>query len=233
MAEEHSQTVEGSEVSDRGLFDFKGKKEEKSEEEALVAGVEKVNIEEGNEGEKKHSLLDFMSKKEEKSEELEKVHTEEEEEEKKHSLLEKIYRDHSSSSSSSSDEDNEEKKEKKRKKKGLKEKIKEKQHTDHEAVMEEVLAVTPEADGTAVVVETVVPDEENKGFVEKIKEKLPGHPKKTAEEAVAEEEVTVAPPPPAVEHEGEKKSFIEKIKEKLPGYHKSNGEVEEKLAASQ
>ncbi|KAF2310180.1 hypothetical protein GH714_007087 [Hevea brasiliensis] len=61
-----------------------------------------------------------------------------------------------------------------------------------------------------------------KGFLEKIKEKLPGQQKK------AEEETLPAPPPAenahaeAASHEGdakEKKGILEKIKEKIPGYH--------------
>ena len=74
MAEEQKQEVE---VKDRGLFDFMGKKEEgekKNEEEVLVAGVEKVHIEE--------------------------VKKEEKEEEKKESLFDKLHRSHSFSSSS-------------------------------------------------------------------------------------------------------------------------------------
>lgn len=69
--------------------------------------------------------------------------------------------------------------------------------------------------------------EEKKGFLEKIKEKLPGQHKKAEE---------VAPPPaPAPEsatsegHPTEKKGILEKIKEKLPGYHpKADHEEKEK-----
>lgn len=77
--------------------------------------------------------------------------------------------------------------------------------------------------------------EEKKGFLEKIKEKLPGHSKKP-------EEVPPPPPPPPAEctptfteappcHEGEtkeKKGIFEKIKEKLPGYHPKTEEEKEK-----
>ena len=71
--------------------------------------------------------------------------------------------------------------------------------------------------------------EEKKGFLGKIKDKLPGQNKKTDE---------VPPPPPPVEstleapsYEGEakeKKGFLEKIKEKLPGYHPKTEEEKEK-----
>ncbi|XP_010539809.1 PREDICTED: dehydrin ERD14-like [Tarenaya hassleriana] len=62
---------------------------------------------------------------------------------------------------------------------------------------------------------------EEKGFMEKIKEKLPGQAK-TPEEASAAEET--APP----QNPAEKKGILEKIKEKLPGYHTKSGEEEKK-----
>lgn len=70
---------------------------------------------------------------------------------------------------------------------------------------------------------------EKKGFLDKIKEKLPGG-KKT------EEVVVAAPPhpPPAEEYhaapetEGDKKGFLEKIKEKIPGFHSKTDEEKEK-----
>lgn len=72
--------------------------------------------------------------------------------------------------------------------------------------------------------------EEKKGFLNKIKDKLPGQHKKPEE---------VPPPPPSTEyapteaasHEGEakeKKGFLDKIKEKLPGYHPKSEEDKEK-----
>ncbi|KAJ8512027.1 hypothetical protein OPV22_002461 [Ensete ventricosum] len=228
MAEEHHKAVESGEeveVQDRGLFDFLGKKKEgeKTEEcheEVLVSGVEKIHLEEA-----------------------------EKEEDKKEGLLEKLHRSHSSSSSSSSDDEEEdggENKEKK-KKKGLKEKIKEKLgcekkegeeeakltevHVEHEVV---AAAVVTDGDDTAVVVEKVEEStvkveagpevEEKKGFLEKIKDKLPGH-KKPAEEVPA---ACVA------EHEGEghegkeKKGILGKLMEKLPGYHKAEEKEGEK-----
>lgn len=74
-------------------------------------------------------------------------------------------------------------------------------------------------------------DEEKKGFLEKIKEKLPGGGKKADQDHVA----PLPPLPAAPEvhcHEGEtaakeKKGIFVKIKEKLPGYHpKEGGEKE-------
>ena len=71
-----------------------------------------------------------------------------------------------------------------------------------------------------VVDGTTASTEEKKGFLDKIKEKLPGH-KKT-------EDVTTPPPVVAAEtttttttshDQGEKKGILEKIKEKIPGYH--------------
>lgn len=125
--------------------------------------------------------------------------------EKKHtSLLEKLHRSDSSSSSSSEEEVDGEKRKKKKKEKKKKE--------DTSVPVEKVEVV----DGT-----TAAGTEEKKGFLDKIKEKLPGH-KKT-------EDVTTPPPVAAAvpsetatttSHEqGEKKGILEKIKEKIPGYH--------------
>ncbi|MGD7309681.1 hypothetical protein, partial [Ralstonia pseudosolanacearum] len=114
MAEEQHTTnvpapapaAEETEIKDRGLFDFLGKKEEeKPQEEVISTKLDQVHI----------------SESEDKKED---------EEEKKHtSLLEKMQQhDGSSSSSSSSEEEVEEGGEKirRKKKKGLKEKIQEK-----------------------------------------------------------------------------------------------------------
>ncbi|XP_058785647.1 dehydrin ERD14-like [Vicia villosa] len=132
----------------------------------------------------------------------------EDEGEKKHSsLLEKLHRSDSSSSSSSEEEGEDGQKRKKKKEKKKKE--------DTSVPVEKV-----------DVVEGTTGTEEKKGFLDKIKEKLPGH-KKT-------DDITTPPPvvtaPPAHVHtetaatttttpEGEKKGILEKIKEKLPGYH--------------
>lgn len=74
-------------------------------------------------------------------------------------------------------------------------------------------------------------EDEKKGFLEKIKDKLPGQHKKPEDVPVA------SPPPPEYEHaepaynEGEvkeKKGILEKIKEKIPGYHPKTEEEKEK-----
>lgn len=204
------ETAETVETTDRGLFGFGKKKDETkpSEQEIAAAFHEKVQV----------------------SEPVQK-------EEKKGSLLSKLHRSgSSSSSSSSSDEEVEEGGEiiKRKKKKGLKEKITGKIHGDEEKKSEEVDTSVPIEKYEEVVAPPPSyqeptpaayqePVEEKKGFLEKIKEKLPGG-KKT------EEEVVVTPPPPtpvvAAEHDTtteveakEKKGIFEKIKEKLPGYH--------------
>ncbi|XP_076892284.1 dehydrin COR410-like [Bidens hawaiensis] len=194
------------EQSDRGLFDFIGKKKEEENkcEEAVIS----------SEFEQKVQVTEPEPKAEEKKE----------------SLLAKLHRSDSSSSSSSDEED--ENGEKKKKKKSLKDKVKEKIE-DHKEEKEEAKIEKLETD-TCVPVEkyeevaapapTPAP-EEKKGFIEKIKEKLPGGHKK-------EEEHVAAPPPPppaAVEHDDkEKKGIFEKIKEKIPGYHSKSEEEKEK-----
>lgn len=66
--------------------------------------------------------------------------------------------------------------------------------------------------------------EEKKGFLDKIKEKLPGGKKA--------EDVASPPPTPAPAAESatspgaEKKGFMDKIKEKIPGYSKTGDEKE-------
>ncbi|KAB1705647.1 hypothetical protein FNE63_30655 [Klebsiella pneumoniae] len=196
------------ETTDRGLFDkFLGKKKEENpthahEEQAISSEFgEKVKVSEGH-------------KKEEKKEE------EHKKEEKK------LHRSSSSSSSSSSDEEEvigeDGQKIKKKKNKGLKDKIKDKISGDHK---EEVK--TEKVEDTSVPVEKYEDSEEKKGFLDKIKHKLPGGGQKNEEEVAAP-----APPPPAVaEHEAdvkEKKGFLDKIKEKLPGYHPKTEEDKEK-----
>ncbi|GJZ43922.1 phosphoprotein ECPP44-like protein, partial [Tanacetum coccineum] len=120
----------------------------------------------------------------------------------------------------------------------LKEKIEEHKEKKEEEKIEdthvpvekyEEVPVAPPIGDCADPIPTPEP-EEKKGFMEKIKEKLPGGHKKTEEEHVA-------PPPPAppvvVAHdvEGEtkeKKGIFEKIKEKIPGYHSKSEEEKEK-----
>ncbi|OIW06231.1 hypothetical protein TanjilG_03856 [Lupinus angustifolius] len=170
---------------------------------------------------------EHVSKVEEKKEE-------EHGEEKKHSLLEKLHRSDSSSSSSSDEEEigeDGEKRKKKKEKKGLKEKIKEK--ITHDDDKEE-----KKHEDTTVPVEKVEVDPEHqKGFLDKIKEKLPGQHKKTDEVAVPPASSTVyggahtETDAGVAHHEGEakeKKGLLEKIKEKIPGYHPKTGEEKEK-----
>lgn len=126
-----------------------------------------------------------------------KVEEKDQEGEKKHtSLLEKLHRSDSSSSSSSEEEVDGEKRKKKKKEK-----------------KEDTSVAVEKVDGTT---------EEKKGFLDKIKEKLPGH-KKT-------DDVTTPPAPPVVvtpaettttshDQGDQKKGILEKIKEKIPGYH--------------
>nr|AAT06600.2 dehydrin [Lupinus albus] len=212
MAEENQnksyETTSEVEIKDCGVFDFFGnKKEEEKPQEVNVHGEPVYKVEE---------------KKEE-------GHGEE----KKQSLLEKIHRSNSSSSSSSDEEEigeDGEKKKKKKEKKGLKEKIKEK--ITHDDDKEE-----KKHEDTTVPVEKIEVDPEHqKGFLEKIKDKLPGQHKKTDEVAVPPASSTVygdahTETDAAVAHEGEakeKKGLLEKIKEKIPGYHPKSGEEKEK-----
>ncbi|XP_030527280.2 dehydrin ERD14 [Rhodamnia argentea] len=187
------------ETQDRGLFDFLGKKKEG--EETKQEGVMAAEFEE-------------KVKVEEPKEE------EEKEKEKKHGLLEKLHRSGSSSSSSSDEEEgkDEEKKDKRKEKKDKKkEKEEEKRHEEDTTVPVEKWE------------EPGAPADEKKGFIDKIKDRLPGGQKKADE--------VPSPPPaecPAAEppcHEGspkEKKGLLEKIKEKLPGYHPKSDEEKEK-----
>ncbi|KAK3231948.1 hypothetical protein Dsin_003829 [Dipteronia sinensis] len=214
------------EYTDRGLFDFMKKKEEKPQDQELI-----------------NTTTAEFDHKVQVSEQHKPPHVEEpkieepkvDEEEKKPGLFGKVHRSGSSSSSSSSDEEGEEGEEKKKKrkeKKGLKDKLKEKMSGEKKQEVD-----------TSVPVEVVHQDpvpsqpEEKKGFMEKIKEKLPGQGKK------AEDVSATSPPPPppplaehatpvAAVHEGdaakEKKGIFEKIKEKLPGYHPKTDEEKEK-----
>ncbi|XP_041017810.1 phosphoprotein ECPP44-like [Juglans microcarpa x Juglans regia] len=212
------------EKTDRGLFNFHRKKEEeKHQEEAIVTEFdEKVTV-------------SGCEPKVDQDQEYEKEKLEKEE--KKHGLLEKLHRSNSSSSSSSDEDEGEgeEKKKKKKEKKDKKDKIKDKIAVEKEEEKYEDTNVPVEKyeeEGVVHAAEPVQP-EEKKGFLDKIKEKLPGQQKKT-------EEVPPPPPPshaeyaaaePVPSHEGEakeKKGFLEKIKEKLPGYHPKTEEEKEK-----
>lgn len=237
------QAADQVEVTDRGLFDkFIGKKkeeEDKKQEEVLVTGMEKVSVEEPEVKE-------------------EEVH---QDGEKKESLFTKLQRSSSSSSSSSDEEeeviDDNGEVIKRKKKKGLKEKIKEKLpgHKDTEGE-HKTAAPTPAPpvpshhdDDGAVVVEKIdgevkteappAPEEEKKGFLEKIKEKLPGGHKKPEDTAAVPvthgAPAPVHTPGPAATEEvssPEKKGILGKIMDKLPGYHKTPGE-EDKAAAGE
>ncbi|XP_047324810.1 phosphoprotein ECPP44 [Impatiens glandulifera] len=199
------------ETQDRGIFDFLSKKDDEKltpppqtypgEEEVLVAEFDKVQVSEPK--------VEVVVVEEEKVDE-----------EKKQSFFEKLHNDSSSSSSSDEEEEGSEKKEKKKKKKGLKEKIKEKITGGGEEDTTVPIEKYEEEEAVAAV---VVPPEEKKGFLEKIKDKLPGQ-KKTEE--------VPAPAPVAavevvqVEETKEKKGILEKIKEKLPGYHPKTTEEE-------
>jgi hypothetical protein len=124
----------------------------------------------------------------------------------------------------SSDEEDQGGEKKKKKKNGLEEKISgEMEEVD--AKHKDTFIFTPVEKGNETANAEGTNPEEKKGFIEKIKEKLPGQHKK-AEEGVSAECA-------ANEHspEGEpkdKKGILEKIKEKLPGCHKNEEEKKDK-----
>lgn len=151
---------------------------------------------------------------------------------------------------------------KRKKKKGLKEKLQGKLPGHKDTEGEHVTGLPAPAapasvqthgghHDTDVVVEKIdgdvkteaapaVPEEEKKGFLEKIKEKLPGGHKKP-EDAAAVPVTHAAPAPvhapaPAPEEVSspdakEKKGLLGKIMDKLPGYHKT-GEEDKAAAAT-
>ncbi|KAL9417445.1 hypothetical protein AB3S75_040433 [Citrus x aurantiifolia] len=129
----------------------------------------------------------------------------------KPTFVEKLQEAHSDSSSSSEEEiegaDGEKKKRKKNK--GLKEKIQQKISSGKEENAVEKNDEIASAEATHL--------EEKKGFLEKIKDKLPGQHKKAEEGAAG---AGCCPNEHLAEgDEKEKKGILEKIKEKLPGYH--------------
>lgn len=165
----------------------------------------------------------------------------------------------------SSDEEEgegEEKKKKRAEKKGLKDKIKEKigggdkeeekkleekkhEEKKHEEKKHEDTCIPVERYEEEVVVQKLpVPEaplaepaqaEEKKGFLEKIKGKLPGHGQHKKPEEVPSPrppsvaEYTTSEPPSHQEGDvKEKKGILEKIKEKIPGYHPKTEEEKEK-----
>jgi len=225
------------EVTDRGFFDhLVGKKEKKVEEqkheEELAAGMEKVSVEEPEVKKEEHG-----------------------DGEKHETLFTKLQRSSSSSSSSSDEEeeviDDNGEVIKRKKKKGLKEKLPGHKDTDGELATGLPAPAPPAAlqkidgDVKTEAPPAAVPEEEKKGFLEKIKEKLPGGHKKPedagaapvthAAPAPAPAPAPVHAPAPAAEEisspDGkEKKGILGKIMDKLPGYHKAAGE-EDKAAA--
>ncbi|KAJ8422245.1 hypothetical protein Cgig2_023104 [Carnegiea gigantea] len=201
-------------------------------------------------------LFDFMKKKEDDqmaSEFENKVHVSseagEDHHKKKHEgLVEKIHRSDGSNSSSSDegegddDEKRRGKKEKKEKKKGLKEKIMEKL-PGHEDELKMEHQHQHHREETNVPVEKVHHEElhsshankppqeaeEKKGFLDKIKEKLPGQQKKADGHEHQHVHVHEVTPVAAEHHEAkEKKGILEKIKEKIPGFHSKNAAEEKK-----
>ncbi|VAI59316.1 unnamed protein product [Triticum turgidum subsp. durum] len=216
------EAAEQVEVTDRGLLgNLLGKKkaeEDKEKQEELVTGMEKVSVEEPE------------------------VKKEEHEDGEKKEVI----------------DDNGEVI-KRKKKKGLKEKLKEKLPGHKDTEGEHVTGLPAPAapasvqthHDTDVVVEKIdgdvkteaapaVPEEEKKGFLEKIKEKLPGGHKKPEDAApVPVTHAAPAPvhaPAPAAEEVSspdakEKKGLLGKIMDKLPGYHKT-GEEDKAAAAA-
>jgi hypothetical protein len=206
MAEEGQYThqqpkTEEVESTDRGLFDFMGKKP--TQEEVIAS-----------EFDNKAKICEDEHVVEPKIEPKVEV-----EEEKKHSsLLEKLHRSDGSSSSSSDEEEVEEggeKKKKKKEKKSLKEKILGEKKEEETSVPVEKYE------------EGVVETPEKKGILEKIKEKLPGNKAPLVETPPpAPVALDHHPVTEEVEEHKEKKGILEKIKEKLPGYHAKPTEEE-------
>lgn len=99
-------------------------------------------------------------------------------------------------------------------------------HHDHATVVQKVEGDTPPA-----------PEEEKKGLLDKIKEKLPGGHKKP-EDAGAAPAVHAPAPTAHTEDVGspdgkEKKGLLGKIMDKIPGYNKGSGEEDHKAAGGE
>ncbi|XP_062079159.1 phosphoprotein ECPP44-like isoform X2 [Humulus lupulus] len=241
MAEEnksHDYEASSVETKDRGLFDFL-KKDDHHDEALSSEFSEKVKVSEHEPVKySEHEPVNYFNAEETVNEE-----------EKMKPNPEKLHRSHSSSSSSSDEEEceGEEKKEKKGLKETLKEKFsgEDKKEEEQHHHVDTSVPIEHEAHGYTTTETVVSPGnpEEKKGFLEKIKDKLPGQHKKEDVVVVA---TSPAPPPgvvhhdqpysshetttTATHHEGEakeKKGILEKIKEKLPGYHPKT-ETEEK-----
>ncbi|KAL9238111.1 hypothetical protein vseg_012582 [Gypsophila vaccaria] len=196
------------ETSDRGLFDFVKKEGDKEELKPTSEVVQEEKF-----------ASDFDDKVRVSDEVVV------DEEEAKHgSLLEKFHQaDADSSSASSSDEeDDEEKKKKKREKKerkGLKEKLfgqKDEEYTSapiEKPQVQEVVIEKPQVQEVVHSEPSNPEDVEKKGFLDKIKDKLPGHKKADDQPEVVAETVVVQ----EVEVE-EKKGLMDRIKDKIPGF---------------
>ncbi|XP_027329299.1 dehydrin COR47-like [Abrus precatorius] len=215
-----------AEIKDRGLFDFLGnKKEEEKPQEEVIATEFDNKAKLSNEP---HINLGHQHQQQQQDQDQ---HQDQDQQgDKKQTLLEKLHRS-TSSSSSSSDEEQEgeggEKKKKKKEKKGLKEKIGGDDHKEENK--EEDTAVPVEK----VEVEAAHPNDEKKGFLDKIKDKLPGQHKKPEEVPPTSSEYVAAHSESKAHDEEEakdkeKKGLLDKIKEKLPGYHPKPNEDKEK-----
>ncbi|KAK1261560.1 Dehydrin COR410 [Acorus gramineus] len=230
MAEENqhhhreSEALSG-EVKDRGMFDFMGKKKKeeekkKFEEEVLVSEFEEVKVEEveGEERKKKHGLLEKLHRSDSSSssssdEEEGDQGEAKEKKKKKKGLKEKIKEKISSGKDKEKEEEEEDDDD---------DKEVEVVHVDftssaavtasHDSTTVEVLKSEESLVETSTIV--ISPGEEKKGFLEKIKEKLPGGHKKVEEVPIEDGEGVGQ----------DKKGFLEKIKEKFPGYHKNGGD---------
>ncbi|KAL8109709.1 uncharacterized protein LOC141671088 [Apium graveolens] len=174
-------------------------------------------------------MFDFLQKKDGKPqddavmkspEKMQKSELEERKEEQKHNLAEELHHTRKNSSSSSDEEG----RERKKKKNGLKEKIKDKVTTGNEEDTEHQNARTFVEECNEEGKAEALQPEEKRGFIEKIKEILPGQ-YKNAEEGTMK-------PKSNSEADGnnetmEKKGFMEKIKDKLPGALKNGEEKKE------
>jgi len=194
----------GVESTDRGMFDFLGKKKDEDLEK--------------KQGDVDHQAIS--------SEFEHKVHVSEppkdefHDEAKKGSLLDKLHRSNSSSSSSSSDEEAEEGGEKRKKKKDKKKKKEDDTTVPVEKCDDVVVSGPEEKKGLMDKIKEKLPGQGKKEEEVAVADgyRVPtSHPPSTDEHdlgAYKEESSTTA-----AAAGGEKKGFLEKIKEKLPGYH--------------
>ncbi|KAJ7978671.1 Dehydrin [Quillaja saponaria] len=158
-------------------------------------------------------VFDFLKKKDhdkKPEEDLPMTEAEPLKQEEKHILMEKLHRS-ASNSSSSSDEEVEEGGVKK-KKKGLKEKVSGEKEDRYDAERKETSGPVEQSS----YVQEIHPDDK-KGFMEKIKENIPGHHKKAEEDALVDNHSVQG-------EQKDSKGILEKIKDKIPGYHKNEDE---------